>query len=140
MGSVDVSDCLAGCLVFHGPTLQSGVERETSGSHDQVTQEGNEEDPIMAMLRTIVHALDGKVDEQQVRKSIDDLGGIVGDHIVLRKTTIQSEACLGAFPTIKVNIPLRTSLASTLLAPSIHHVSQADRVSKGAKTPSCIGV
>jgi hypothetical protein len=61
------------------------MERKASGPHDQVSQKGNEKDAIMAMFCTIVHALDGEVDEQQVRESVDDLGGIVGYHIVLEK-------------------------------------------------------
>lgn len=44
-------------------TLQGGMEGKASRADDEIPKERDKEDPVMAILDTIVHALEGQVDK-----------------------------------------------------------------------------
>lgn len=64
-------------------TFQRGVEGAATSADDQVANEGNEEDGLMAVLEAVFHAPEREHDEEDVRDGIDDLGGVDGRIVVL---------------------------------------------------------
>lgn len=67
---------------LHG-VLEGAVEEEAPGADDEVAEEGDEEDAVMVVAQAVVDALEGEVDEQQVRERVDNLGAVDGGIVVL---------------------------------------------------------
>jgi hypothetical protein len=71
--------------LYSEPTFQRCVKEEASGSNEDITNEGDQEDCIMTMLQTVSYAFASKVHEQKVRERVDYFCGVGSDNIVLRK-------------------------------------------------------
>ena len=69
---------------LHG-VLERGVEGEAAAAHDQVADEGEEEDAVVALGIAVVDAFAGEVDEEGVGEGVDDFGRVGGCVVVLRE-------------------------------------------------------
>ena len=76
--------------------------------NEQVSEIRDEEDAIVAILPTVVHALKGEVHEQQVGHAVDDFGG-VGCRVVVLYTTLSLAHPEHIIGTSFFNLPPHTS-------------------------------
>ncbi len=60
------------------------MENEASDANECIDHEGDEEDPVMAVLETVCDALASQVDEAEICDSIDNLSRVNGGVIILR--------------------------------------------------------
>ena len=49
------------------------MEEEAASSNNQITEEGHEENAVMAILNTVVDATKGQPDKQKVGQGVDNL-------------------------------------------------------------------
>lgn len=63
------------------------MEKETAGPDQQVPAERDQENLVMPFSTAIPDALDPEPDKQEVRKRIDDLGGVWGGIVVLASSS-----------------------------------------------------
>jgi hypothetical protein len=59
------------------------VEKEASGSDEQIANKRHQKDSVMPILHTVVDALERKVHEKEVCQGIDDFSGIDCGIVVL---------------------------------------------------------
>ena len=74
---------------LHG-VFERGVEGEAAAAHDQVADEGEEEDAVVALGIAVVDAFAGEVDEEGVGEGVDDFGRVGGCVVVLRERQVSS--------------------------------------------------
>ena len=67
---------------LHG-IFESCVEEEAAGADEEVADEADEEDGVMAVGTAAAYALVGEVDEEEIGEGVYDLGGVRGCVIVL---------------------------------------------------------
>ena len=68
---------------LHG-VLERRVEEEAAGADEQVADEADEEDGVVAVSAAGLDAPVGQVDEQEVRERVDYLGGVRRCVVILR--------------------------------------------------------
>lgn len=61
------------------------MEAETSRSHQEVTDEADQEDSVMPMAQAILDPKVGEVEEEYVGKGVNDFRGIISCIIVLER-------------------------------------------------------
>ena len=66
------------------------MEEEAAGADEQVADETDDEDGVMAMFATGSNAPVGEVDEEEVREGVDYLGGIRGCIVILKEPSVGS--------------------------------------------------
>lgn len=72
------------------------MEEEAARADDEVADEGDEEDAVMVVAQAVVDALEGQVDEEQVRQRVDDLGSVDGCVVVLSREGLLATGLHGA--------------------------------------------
>jgi len=77
-------------------TFQGRVEEETASSDDQVADEGDEEDMIMAILYTVGDTTEGQPDEEKVGQGVDDLSRVDGGIVVLVLVRLEGRVFQGS--------------------------------------------
>ena len=79
--------CTVSAESCHGPsrvlTFQSGMEEETAGSDNQVTNKGDKEDVVVPILYAVVDAAEGQPDKEKVGQGVDNLSRVDGSIVVL---------------------------------------------------------
>lgn len=76
-------------------TFQGRVEEETASSDNQVPDEGDEEDVIMAILYTVGDTTEGQPDEEKVGQCVDDLSRVDGGIVVLVLVRLEGRVVQG---------------------------------------------
>ena len=74
---------------LHG-VLERRVEEEAAGADEQVADEADEEDGVVAIFAAGLDASVGKIDEEEVREGVDYLGGVRGCVIILAELSVGS--------------------------------------------------
>ena len=74
---------------LHG-VFERRVEEEAAGADEQVADEADEEDGVVAMFAAGLDAPVGEVDEEEVREGVDYLGGVWGCVVVLPGLSVGS--------------------------------------------------
>ena len=69
------------CLRQH--TFERGVEHEAADANQEITKISNGEYRVMAIFSAASDAFPGKIEEEKIGQSIDDLSGVVGGIIFL---------------------------------------------------------
>ena len=59
------------------------MEHEAADANEEISKICNGEDSVMTMLLAAFDACPGKIDEEQIGQSVDDLGTVVGGIIFL---------------------------------------------------------
>ncbi len=59
------------------------MEEKAAGADDEVAEERDEVDAVMAVFETVADAFDAEPHEEEVCDGVDDLGGIVSSIVVL---------------------------------------------------------
>ena len=67
---------------LHG-ILERGVEEETARADEQIPDEADEEDGVVAVPAAGSDAQVGEVDEEEVGEGVDDFGGVGGRVVIL---------------------------------------------------------
>ena len=52
------------------------MKRKGSRTDDQISDECDKEDTVMAILPAVVHAFEGKIDKYRIREGVDNLSGV----------------------------------------------------------------
>ena len=71
------------------------MEEEAAGADEQVADEADEEDGVMAVFAAGLDASVREVDEEEVRESVDYLGGVRGCVVILAKRLVGSIGWVG---------------------------------------------
>lgn len=87
--------------------LERRVEEEAARADEQVADEADEEDCVVAVCKAGADAEVGEVDEEEVRERVDDFGGVGGRVVVLATRRCQRGAGFQWWGLCKL---LRTSL------------------------------
>ena len=66
------------------------VEEEAAGADEQVADEADEEDGVVAVFAAGLDAPVGEVDEEEVREGVDYLGGVRGCVVILAEPSVES--------------------------------------------------
>jgi hypothetical protein len=66
------------------PTFKRGMKKKAASPHNQVSQEGDQEDLLVPLTPAIQNTFDAQPQKQDVRQGIDDFGRVDGGVIVLR--------------------------------------------------------
>ena len=61
------------------------MEEKTSGPNEDISNECDQEDCIMAMFETVSYAFASKIHKHQIRERIDNLCSIYRNNVVLRR-------------------------------------------------------
>lgn len=59
------------------------MEEKAASSNDQVSDEGDEEDLVMAILNAVVDTTEGQPDKEEVGQGVDNLGRVDSGIVVL---------------------------------------------------------
>jgi hypothetical protein len=62
------------------------VKRETSAANNEVSNEGYEEDGIVSISQAVGDAPECKIYKDKVREGVDNLGGVGGRVVILKKS------------------------------------------------------
>ena len=81
--------------VYHGELVdelhgvfERRVEEEAASADEQVADEADEEDGVVAVFAAGLDAPIGEVDENEVRESVDYLGGVRGCVVILAEPSV----------------------------------------------------
>ena len=66
------------------------MEEEAAGADEQVADEADEEDGVVAVFAAGLDAPVREVDEEEVRESVDYLGGVRGCVVILAEPSVGS--------------------------------------------------
>ena len=88
--------------VYHGQLVKElhgvferRVEEEAAGADEQVADEADEEDGVVAVFAAGLDASVGKIDEEEVREGVDYLGGVRGCVVILAELSVGSTESIG---------------------------------------------
>ena len=88
--------------VYHGQLVdelhgvfERRVEEEAAGADEQVADEADEEDGVVAVFAAGLDAPVGEVDEDEVREGVDYLGGVRGCVVILAELSVGSMGSIG---------------------------------------------
>ena len=71
-----------------GRTFERRVEKEAPCAHNEISNEGDKEDAVVAIAQAVVYALEREIDEQEIREGIHDLGRVDGGIIILALSSV----------------------------------------------------
>jgi len=104
------------------------MESQTSKADEHISSKCDDEDRVMIVLEAVPETTDCKIDEEGVRESVDDLGGIRRGIVVLRLLVPSALLERLAFQYIRLHtsrscwhksapslVPLRVSTRSDLV-------------------------
>ena len=66
------------------------MEEEAAGADEQVADEADDEDGVVAVSAAGLDASVGEIDEEEVREGVDYLGGVRGCVVILAELSVGS--------------------------------------------------
>ena len=71
------------------------MEEEAAGADEQVADETDDEDGVVAIFAARLNAPVGEVDEEEVGEGVDYLGGVRGCVVILKEPSVGSMGSIG---------------------------------------------